>query len=509
VTIQINKATVLLIIPFLLITSLAFSATKYAELYFSKGVAEFNEGRFEQALTEFNKAAEEDPRNAQVQYYLGLTQIQLNDPKAAVDSFKRGLELDPALPHAHYDLAIAYYKLGEYDSALKEFRPAEEQEPNRAMIHYYQGYILHLQNRFEESIPYFKKASELDPSLKQTTQFFSGLNYLKLSKIPEAEREFNDSYKIDPTSELGIAAKNYLDKITETKEVVKKWDIIPSYSLQYDDNVIQEADRGISPTRISDEGDFRQVFFLATEYRLTQTQNFVFAGRYTFYQSLHASLHDYDLQNHQWILLAAYRGEICGKTPYRAQFDYRYNNAILNEHRYLGTHSGTFTFDFIFRPNWITQIQYRFQDKNFYFKAPTKAANRDAENNLVAINQYLFFSGGTRYIKIGYAYDNDNAIGHNWDYNGYRTSMTLFTPLIEQIKMALDFEYWNQEYKNTDTFFGKKRNNEEYTYSISLDRNLTKKFMVNLKYTHITNNSNIKFYDYNRNIVALTFTARF
>jgi tetratricopeptide (TPR) repeat protein len=508
VTSQIHKA-VILVIPFLLITSLASSATKYSELYFSKGVAEFNEGRFEQAFTELQKAAKEDPKNAQVQYYLGLTQIQLNDLKGAIESLKRALELDPSLPRAHYDLGTAYYKLGEYDNALKEFRLAQEQEPNRAMIHYYQGYILHSQNRFEESTPYLKKAAELDPNLKQSAQFFAGLNYLKTSRLSEAESEFNDAYKTDPSSELGVAAKSYLDKIAETRKLVKRWDIIPSYSLQYDDNVVLEPDRGISPTRISDEGDFRQVWFLATEYRFIQKQDWLLAGRYTFYQSLHASLHDYDLQNHQSTILTAYRGNICGKIPYRAQFDYRYNNAILNEHRYLGTHSGTLTFDFVFRPNWITQVLYRFQDKKFYFHVTTKAADRDAENNLVGFNQYLFFSGGKRYIKIGYAYDHDNAIGHNWDYDGHRVSASLYTPLIEQITMNLDFDYWNQEYNNTDTFFNKKRNDEEYTYSVSLDRNLTKIVSVNLKYTHITHDSNITFYDYRRNIVALTFTARF
>jgi Flp pilus assembly protein TadD len=508
VTSKILKAGILAL-PFLLIASLAFSATKYSELYFSKGVVEFNEERFERALTELLKAQKEDPTNAQILYYLGLTQIQINDLKSAVKSMKRAIELDPSLPRAHYDLGTAYYKLGDYDNALKEFRLAQEQEPTRAMIHYYQGYILHLQNRFEESTSYLKKAAELDPSLKQSTQFFAGLNALKSSRLSEAETEFNDAYKTDPSSELGIAAKSYLDKITEARKVVKKWDIIPSYSLQYDDNVVQEPDGGISAAKISDEGDFRQVWFLASEYRFIQKEDWQVAGRYTFYQSLHATLHDYDLQNHQSTILIAYRGKIAGTTPYRAQFDYRYNNSILNEHRYLGAHAGTLTCDFVFVPNWITQFIYRFQDKKFYFPTPTKAADRDAENNLVGFNEYIFFSGGKRYIKVGYAFDHDNAIGQNWDYDGHRVSAGFFTPLIARIMMNLTFDYWNQDYENTDTFFAKKRNDAEYTYSVSLDRVLTKIFSVNLQYTHVTHDSNIAFYDYNRNIVALTFTARF
>jgi tetratricopeptide (TPR) repeat protein len=452
---QIRRACIL-VIPLLLIASLAFSATKYSELYFSKGTTEFNEGRFEAALTELKKAEKDDPQNAKIQYYLGLTLIQLNDLKGGVAALKKALELDPTLPRVHYDLGTAYYRLNDYDNALKEFRLAQEQEPTRAMIHYYQGYILHVQNRFEESTPYLKKAAELDPNLKQSAQFFAGLNALKASRLSEAETEFNDAYKTDPSSELGMAAKNYLDKIVEAKKAVKKWDIIPSYSLQYDDNVIQEPDSGISPTKISDESDFRQVWYVATEYRFIQKENWLIAGRYTFYQSLHASLHDYDLQNHQSTILTAYRGKIFCQTPYRLQFDYRYTNAILNEHRYLGTHAGTLTFDVILRPNWITQVIYRFQDKNFYFPIPTKAADRDAENNMVGFNEFFFFSGGKRYIRIGYAYDNDNAIGQNWDYDGHTVSAGFFTPLIAQIMMNFDFNYWNQEYDNTDTFFKKR-----------------------------------------------------
>lgn len=500
-----------LLLTFLIIfttSTLCLSAENY-ELLFSKGMLSFNQGNYEEALQTFTRAADLKPDLAEIQYYLGLTHTQLENNKEAFKTFKKVISLDSTYPRVHYDLGVVYYRLGNYPAALKEFEAAEQQEPKRAMIYYFKAYILYLQNKFSESLPYFTKAGELDPSLKQTIHFFRGVAFLNLNRDEDSEQEFQTALNLDPTSELGKAAKRHLASIKEKKIIVpKKWSLNASLSYQYDDNVVLEPDETTSATRVSNEGDSRAVIFVDGEYRFIQKLPWLMGVRYSFYQSIHSRLHDYDLQNHQGTLFGSYQGR-CGNIPYLFQLDYKYSNSLLNEKRYLESHGLTATLNLQWNSNLLTQIQYRFQDKDFHYSITHHSANRDGINNLVGITQYLFLFRNRGFLKVGYFYDNDSTGGSNWDYDGYRALAGLRFPFLCKTIVDMDFNYYQQEYDNHDYFFNHSRRDEEYTYNFSLYRNICKHFDAVFRYTRVDNGSNINFYDYDRNIYSLTLSLRF
>ena len=469
----------------------------------------FNQGKYEEALPAFTKAANLKPDITEIQYYLGLTHTQLNNNKEALKSFKKVISLDPTYPRVHYDMGVTYYRLGNYSKALKQFETAEEQEPTRAMIYYFKAHILYLQNRFSQSLPYFTKAGELDPGLKQTIHFFRGLALLKLNRSEESEEELTTALNLDPNSELGRAASTYLERLQEVKDIVpKRWSLTAGLSYQYDDNVVLEPDDTTSATRISGESDSRAVILVDGEYRFMQDLPWVAGVRYTFYQSIHSRLHDYDLQNHQGTLFGSYQGK-WWNIPYQFQLDYQYNNSILNEKRYREAHSLTATLNLQEGSHLLTQIQYRFQDKDYHYSIPHHTANRDGINNLVGITQYLFLFENRGFFKVGYFYDNDSTNGSNWDYDGYKVLAGLRFPFLCKTTVDADVYYYQQEYDNHDFIFNHSRRDEEYTYNISLYRNIYKRCDATFRYTRIDNGSNIDFYDYDRNIFSFTLSIWF
>lgn len=500
---------VLLTLTFIFtLNSPCLSAESY-EIPFSKGMLYFNQGKYEEALQTFTKAIELKSDLATIYYYLGLTHAQLGNNWEALTAFEKTISLDSTYPRVYYDLGVVYYRMGNYPHALKSFEMAEKREPERAMIYYFKAHILYLQNKFFESLPYFTKAGELDPGLKQTTHFFSGLALLKLDRKKEAEQELQSSLTIDPTSELGNAAQGYLDSIkAKQPRALKKWNLTASLSYQYDDNVVLEPDGASSTTDVSHEGDSRGVVFIDGEYRFIQTLPWIAGVRYTFYQSIHSRLHDYDLQNHQGMLFGSYQGH-CGSIPYQFQLDYNYRNSILNEKRYLESHGITGTLNLQWNAYLLTQLQYRFQDKDFHYDITHPTANRDGSNNLVGVTQYLFLFNNRGFLRVGYFYDNDSTKGSNWDYDGYKALVGLRVPFLFETSIDTDLEYYQQEYDNHDYFFNHCRRDEEYTYNFSLYRNLYKLLDAMFTYTRIDNGSNIDFYDYDRNIYSFTLSLRF
>ena len=74
-----------------------------------------------EAVTLFEKAAKENPNDAQAQFNLGSAQYAAGHLDAALDSFLNAARLSPALDHAHYYLGVLYAKRGDPGKARDEF----------------------------------------------------------------------------------------------------------------------------------------------------------------------------------------------------------------------------------------------------------------------------------------------------------------------------------------------------------------------------------------------------
>ena len=496
----------------LAVISTAWSA-EYGEgeVYLSKGVLAYNKKEFNQALTALQEAIKAQPQNAEAHYYLGLTQIELGQYPEALASLQRSLQLDPKRTTIHFDLGITSFKMGKYAQALQEFRTAEQYQPERALVYYYQGYIHYLAKEYEPVPPLFTKARELDKALAQTAYLFSGLAYSQLNRLEEAEKEFQGCIKIDPGSELGLGAKKYLEDIQQRKKLAKRWRIFASMSPQYDDNVILQPGDTSVVQEVTQQGNTKGVFSLGGEYRLWERPNWSLNTRYALYQSIHSSLEDFDLQDHVLSLYSSYQGKYKEKTYYWF-LSYDYSNDLLENNRYLDSNSLNNIFSFMYRPNLVTQLQYRLQHKDFHSTTISTPFNRDAYNHLIGLQQYIFFAENTRYLKLGYAYDNDLARGENWDYQGNKASISFYTPLgfiWKRLFLTLDFDYYRQDFLHTDTALRKTRRDKEYSAAVSIGITLSKGYTLLVKYMNITHDSNLALYDYDRELVFATLNLAY
>jgi len=499
-----------IIVTFLLLFSLSVRAAEYGELYLSKGVLAYNKKEYEEALEALKQAIEYLPERAEAHYYLGLTQLEMGEYEEALRSLSRSQQLDPTRKGIHFDLGIAYFKLGKYSQALQELEEAERQEPGRALVYYYQGYIHYITKDYHQVPRFFSKAGQLDKKLAQGGHFFSGLAYSHLGMFDEAIKEFQTCMALDPESEIGLGARKYLTDLQQRRRQARRWHLFASMSPQYDDNVILQPEDTRVIEKVSRQADTKGIFFLGGEYRLGQWSDWALDVRYTLYQSMHGALEDFDLQDHRVTLSLSHQGQY-GDIPYYWLLGYGYTHDLLENNRYLEAHSLDYILSFMYRPYLVTQLQYRMRQKDFHTPIPTTPFNRDAYNHQVAIQQYIFLSPDyRRYLKLGYAYDNDMARGENWDYQGHRATIGFFTPLIwQRCSFMLDFDYYLQEFLHTDTFFHKTRKDKEYSVSIGLRLEIGGGYSLGLKYLNITHDSNLALYDYKRELVFATLELNY
>ena len=82
----------------------------------------------------------------------------------AIAEWKRFVELDPKNARAHYDLANALKAKGDLDGAIAAFSKAIEIDPNLAPLRLARGETLCRMDRFREAIADFDVATKLDPN---------------------------------------------------------------------------------------------------------------------------------------------------------------------------------------------------------------------------------------------------------------------------------------------------------------------------------------------------------
>lgn len=484
-------------------------ASQYVELLLSRGIEEMSRGEYGKALERFQRAVEREPHNPDGHYFSGLAYSRLGNYPSAITAFQRVLDLNPKDPRVQYEMGMAYFTMEDYPRAMDSFKRAHGDDPSNALVLLYLGATYQRIGQHRRSIRYVRKAQRLDPKLAQLSEFYLGMAYMGLGWEEKASEAFQACIDIDPTAEVAVRARDSIATIAEREKREKRWGISATLSFQYDDNVVLKPEGVTTAVRISDESDFRGVGFLWGEYRFLQGRPWLAGVRGSFYQSLHTSLHDYDVTDTAASLYGGYRGEVMG-FPYKVEADYVYEYTWLGNRSYLERNSGVVSLDINETSYLLTQVAYRAQKKDFFNQPFLGRANdRDALNHRGGLTQYLFFSEGTRYIHGGYFYDRDDADGSNWDYDGHYFSGGFFTPLIYGVGLRLLGEYYRQDFDNINTTFLKRRRDKEWTGHVSLDRNFGKYLNLSAYYVHQDHDSNIDAFEYDRNIYFVSVTGRF
>lgn len=153
------------------------------------GTAYDTQGRFPEALAEFQTASLLDPGLPEVRFDAGLLCLKLHDEAAARKWFEAELKLNPCYAAAHYYLGDIDRKASRWVSAAGYFRKAIDCAPEYPKAHLALGIALQAQGLDSEALPILRRAVALAPGASEA-HFHLARALAKAGRTEESRAEW-------------------------------------------------------------------------------------------------------------------------------------------------------------------------------------------------------------------------------------------------------------------------------------------------------------------------------
>lgn len=95
-----------------------------AVIYKHRGMAYFAQNKYQEALEDFTKSAENDPKNFRSLYYIGIVYSLLDDDENAILYFDKSLQVNEFQSHVYYRKALSEYHLCDFTAAMSDVKQA-------------------------------------------------------------------------------------------------------------------------------------------------------------------------------------------------------------------------------------------------------------------------------------------------------------------------------------------------------------------------------------------------
>ena len=164
---------------------------------YNLGNALAQQGNFEVAGKQLQHALEINPGNAMAAYDLGNVRARQGRFEEAIDQFQRALKIDPRLTRAHYNVGSLLSQQGKLDEAITHFRQVMLLAPEDGRPPYHLGQIFSRQGKFDEAIRHYRLALRIDPS-NLKARYYLAVALAEQGDFQGAGKEFQESLRVEP-----------------------------------------------------------------------------------------------------------------------------------------------------------------------------------------------------------------------------------------------------------------------------------------------------------------------
>jgi len=520
---------------------LSFTAAAYCQTPFERGLKDFKEENYEEALESFLWARKLEPTSSSVAFYVGLTYKIMENNKEAVPYLRDAVTFTPKVKEALVELIDVLYQIDNIKEAKEWIEVGEKEGIQPARIQFLKGLILIKEGKYMEAVPAFEKAKSLDPSMAQTAEFQIASAYTREGKLKEAQKRFKSTISLDPNTDTATYARDYDKLVTEKIERERPWRFSMGMNYKYDSNVVAKGSGPIVDTISGHEDSalnlfarigYTAPFSFKKPYNLS-LQYSLFAEKYFPKQYIRAdgttgNLSEYNNMSNVITAIPGYNFE---KWSLTLPISYIYNslqgdksNSFLNElnwsniTRYMDQIGINPTARFMVSKNSVGEVSFGFA-KKYYFETPlhpepiSSDENRNSKLMSGSLGWTYFFKEGKGLLGLKFTYTEENAEGHNWTNTENKFSMSFLYPLKDMLKIPLAFQVSGDsaftQYKYENPAFGMQRRNDTYNTTTGFIYELTKNTDILAQYTWIRDKCNISTYDYKREVISIGIEYRY
>jgi tetratricopeptide (TPR) repeat protein len=94
--------------------------------YLRRGIAYYNDSQYDQAISDFTKALEINPRDADAYSNRGSVYREKGQYEQAISDSNKALEINPNFGMAYYQRGRVYYLKGEYNKSWNDIKKTQD-----------------------------------------------------------------------------------------------------------------------------------------------------------------------------------------------------------------------------------------------------------------------------------------------------------------------------------------------------------------------------------------------
>ncbi len=397
----------------------------------------------------------------------GQYEIELKHYDAAIDYLNQALKLKPGDAAALTSLGIAYARSGGLQQARDVLTKAVDAAPSAARPRYELALVLS-----------------------------------ELKQQEEAKRQMAVVLKTSTDEDLTAAAQAFLAG-GPTARKGKPLSLTLGAGFQYDSNVILDPENPVVHGR--KKADWAFLASLGGNYRFLDTGKTSADAGYSFYQSLHNTLPDFNIQQHAFT--AGITSDMSEKS--RLDLHYTFTYTFVGGDHYSTLHE--------LKPSWavslsdasVTEFFYSYDKKKFENSDLFSAnSDRSGSNNAGGVTHTIVLDKQSETaIAAGYVYDKDSTDQDFWRYTGNKGSL-LARGKVEGVGTVLTASYYDKKYDGLFPGETASRHDKTWEFSLTFKQPLAHDIGLDLSDLYVQNNSNIDLFKYRRNVVTLMAVMR-
>lgn len=207
-----------------------------------RGRIALQDGKYAQAIEQFNILAHLDTTAYWTYFYRGIAKYNLGDIRGARKDFDHSVRINPLFTNGYHYRAITKSNFGEYDAALEDLQRAIDLRPGFGGLYFSRGVTYFLAQRFEEAVSDFDRyirQNQNDPS----AYLNRGASYLFLGDTTKALADYNRAIRLDRYEPEGYIRRGRLYAMQENWDDAIS-DLDQAISLD-DDNTLAYFNRAL------------------------------------------------------------------------------------------------------------------------------------------------------------------------------------------------------------------------------------------------------------------------
>ena len=172
------------------------SAQYDTNVFFFRGRQSIFEGKYADAIENFNILASLDSTNYMTYFFRGIAKYNLGDVRGAYNDFNTSVRLNQVFTSGYHYRAITESRAGRYEAALEDFEKAISLRPGFVGLYFSRGVTYFLSQQFDKAVSDFNRYIRKEP--KDPSAYLNrGACYLFLKDTTKALDDYNRAIKLD------------------------------------------------------------------------------------------------------------------------------------------------------------------------------------------------------------------------------------------------------------------------------------------------------------------------